>query len=378
MATTFYSPRITLVNIIHTIEEHMISNWPTSSLRQVEKLGKTYSGTKVAVTGGASFIGSHLVDALLSLGAEVLVIDDLSSGKRENLKDHDNLSIQQVDLYKTTEELKLAGVEILFHLAAIHGGRGFIEKNSTMLLKNLTIDSNVFTQAKNSGVGTIVFASSACAYPIGFQSSSKDRQFLMEDSAGKMDANPMPDGMYGWTKLIGEYQLEKFADQSQMVARAARIFTAYGDRENESHAAIALIAKALLKMDPFPVWGDGEQTRNFTYVTDTVTGLLSLGSDKEPGFEICNVGTDQHITVNEFINAIFETLKWSPTTINHQLDKPAGVASRSSNNEHLESKYGWQPQVGISEGIKRTLSWYEKLPSRPRTAEELEEKLMSR
>lgn len=356
----------------------MISNWPTSSLQQVEKLERTYRGKKVAVTGGASFIGSHLVDALLSLGSKVLVIDDLSSGNKENLITHDNLVLQEVDLYRTTDVINLDGVEVLFHLAAIHGGRGFIEQNSTLLLKNLTIDNNVFTQAENSRVGTIVFASSACAYPIGFQSSSQDRQFLKEQTAGKMDATPMPDGMYGWTKLIGEYQLEKFADQSNVVARAARIFTAYGDRENESHAAIALMAKALLKMEPYPVWGDGEQTRNFTYVTDTVTGLLCLGSDTEPGFEICNVGTDQHITVNEFIKAIFETIKWSPERINHQLDKPAGVASRSSNNDRIMDKYGWQPQVGISEGIDRTLNWYKELPSRPKTAQALEEKLISR
>jgi UDP-glucose 4-epimerase len=274
--------------------------------------------------------------------------------------------------------MDLDGVEILFHLAAIHGGRGFIEKNSTSLLKNLTIDFNTFNQAKEASVGAIVFASSACAYSTDLQDSTSNRQFLSEINAGKMDSNPKPDGMYGWTKLIGEYQLEKFTENTNIIARAARIFTAYGDRENESHAAIALIAKGLLKMDPYPVWGNGEQTRNFTYVSDTVTGLLSLGSDSEPGFEICNVGTDQHVTVNEFIHEVFSQLDWTPGQMHYELDKPAGVASRSSNNSHILQKYNWQPSVDLSEGISRTLNWYEQLSERPKTKEALEQKLMSR
>ena len=356
----------------------MISDWPKSSLDQVNKLRAFYLGKRIVVTGGASFIGSHLVEALLSMGSSVTVVDDLSSGFKANLPQSDNLTIQELDLYDTSRKINFDGAEIIFHLAAIHGGRGFIEKNSTSLLKNLAIDFNTFSQAKEAGVGTIVFASSACAHSTKLQESRSDRHFLSEQNAGKMDVDPKPDGMYGWTKLIGEYQLEKFSEKTRIVARAARIFTAYGERENESHAAIALIAKGLLKMDPYPVWGDGEQTRNFTYVTDTVTGLLCIGSHTNPGFEICNIGTSEHVTVNEFINEVFREIRWSPNSINYQLDKPAGVASRSSNNKKILETFGWQPSVTVSEGIKRILEWYEVLPTRPKTAQALEEKLMSR
>src|SRR5205807_6332468 len=109
------------------------------------------------------------------------------------------------------------------------------------------------------------------------------------------------DGAYGWTKLMGEYQLAQFVLQHRFKGASARIFTAYGERENESHAAIALIAKALLRIDPYPIWGDGLQTRNFTYVQDTVEGLLRLGAldDDEP-FRAVNVGSSTHNTVLEF------------------------------------------------------------------------------
>ena len=356
----------------------MISNWPISSLEQINKLKTSYFARTIAITGGASFIGSHLVEALLYLGSKVRVFDDFSSGKPENLKPHENLTLHQIDLYNTAEKMDLEGAEAIFHLAAIHGGRGFIEKNSTSLLRNFTIDSNTYLQAVDAGIETIVFASSACAYSTDQQISSEDRKYLSESEPGHMDSGPKPDGMYGWTKLIGEYQLEKFAQEKSIIARGARIFTAYGDRENESHAAIALMAKSLLKMDPFPVWGDGNQTRNFTYVTDTVTGLLCLGTDTEPGFEVCNVGTNHHVTVNEFLKEIFDQLEWQPKSMNYQLDKPAGVASRSSNNEKILMKYNWQPNVSLSEGIRRTLDWYKVQPSRPLTLEDLEQKLMSR
>jgi len=342
-------------------------------------LRQNYVGRKVLVTGGASFIGSHLVDSLLGLGSSVTVVDDLSSGYEENLLlDNDLLSFTNIDLAESAPSYLFAGVETVFHLAAIHGGRGFIETSPARMLKNLKIDQNVFTAAKESGVKKVITASSACAYPTGLQVSSIQRNFLSENHSGKMGENPLPDGLYGWTKLIGEYQLEQMFLGADVVARSARIFTAYGERENESHAAIALIAKGVMRIDPFPVWGDGNQTRNFTYVTDTVAGLMSLGSDDNPGFEICNVGTDQHVTVKEFINEVFEHLGWTPQNIDFQLDKPVGVASRSSDNSNILAKYDWQPRVSLSEGVKRTLGWYLSLDSRPKNAQELERKLMTR
>lgn len=357
----------------------MIEKYPSSSFEQIERLRQHYVNRSVLVTGGASFIGSHLVDSLLDLGSSVTVLDDFSSGSKDNLRmDHELLSVQHVDLAESAPIDLFTGIETVFHLAAIHGGRGFIETSPAKMLKNLKIDQNVFSIAKESGVKRIVYASSACAYPTKLQETSTQRNFLSESHAGKMGEDPAPDGLYGWMKLVGEYQLEQLFMGTGVIARSARIFTAYGERENESHAAIALIAKGVIGVDPFPVWGDGNQTRNFTYVTDTVAGLVSLGSDNDPGFEICNVGTDQHVTIKEFINEVFEQLHWMPETIDYQLEKPVGVASRSSDNSKILAKYGWQPQVALSDGVRSTLRWYLGREDRPKTVHELEQKLLAR
>jgi UDP-glucose 4-epimerase len=188
------------------------------------------------------------------------------------------------------------------------------------------------------------------------------------------------DGVYGWTKLIGEYQLENSVQDSKVVGRSARIFTAYGERENESHAAIALISKALLGANPFPIWGNGQQTRNFTYVSDTVTGLLLLGASQKSGkqFESFNIGNSTHTRVIEFVNEIFAQLKVEAPTYKFELDKPMGVASRASQNDKMKEFFNWEPNVDISQGIERTMSWYRKLEDRPQSLAALEERLLAR
>jgi UDP-glucose 4-epimerase len=187
------------------------------------------------------------------------------------------------------------------------------------------------------------------------------------------------DGVYGWTKLIGEYQLQNHCSSNAMRGRSARIFTAYGERENESHAAIALIAKVLLKADPYPIWGNGQQTRNFTHVADTALGLLFLGADvSEPIFDVFNIGTSEHIKVIDFVQEIFNQTNWLPAQIDFQLDKPTGVASRASDNEKIFSRFGWEPNIGIGEGLSRTIYWYDSLLNRPKNLVELEKRLSSR
>lgn len=340
----------------------------------------TFMGKRVAVTGGASFIGSNLVDLLLKFGAEVTVIDDLSSGRQENLS-AGGVRVVLGDLRnRDLAEETLKNIDTVFHLAAVHGGRGFIETYKQEMLVNLVIDNNVFSSGVKNGVKMMVHASSACAYPITLQKDEADRH-LLEEFEASMDSaeTSFADGVYGWTKLIGEYQLQNYVSTNGMLGRSARIFTAYGERENESHAAIALIAKALLGADPFPIWGSGEQTRNFTHVADTALGLLFLGSDNSTlPFDVYNIGTSDHIKVIDFVQEIFKQLKWKPNQIDFQLDKPTGVASRASNNKKIREAFGWEPSIGIDVGIQRTISWYESLPRRPKNLIELEERLSAR
>lgn len=344
-------------------------------------LANYYQDKSVLVTGGASFIGSHLVDELIKFGSRVTVIDDLSSGSLLNINQvKEKIDFIDHDLrFMSKVEQHFKNVNIVFHLAAIHGGRGFIETQQSQMLDNLNIDTNVMKMAKNGGVNILVHASSACAYPINLQENESDRNLLIETQASmSKPGKAFPDGVYGWTKLMGEFQLETLATQT-FKGRSARIFTAYGERENLSHAAIALIAKSELKIDPFPVWGSGNQTRNFTHVSDTVKGLLYLGSDeRDLEFDVFNVGMNQHFTVNEFIAEIHTQLKWHPKEWNFQIDKPAGVASRASDNSKIEEIFGWQPSVGLSEGIKRTIEWYLELDDKPKTISELEKKLLAR
>jgi nucleoside-diphosphate-sugar epimerase len=348
----------------------------------MEYLSPTYENRRILVTGGASFIGSHLVDALLSMNCKVAVIDDFSSGKKANLQiNHTNLEVIELDIFNTVDlKSHFVGVDFVFHLAAIHGGRGFIEKYPEKMMMNLGIDTRVFQAAISNDVNCIVHASSACAYPITQQSVLGAKNMLSERDAGSMEIEgAFPDGAYGWTKLIGEYQLKQMTLGSKTKGRSARIFTAYGERENESHAAIALIARGLIQQDPYTIWGTGMQTRNFTYVTDTVSGLLLAGADKSTEqFDILNIGTSNHVTVNEFIEVVFKIIDWEPKEILRDLSKPQGVAARASDNKLIKSKFDWEPSVSIQEGLKRTINWYGNLDRRPRTPEELDKLLESR
>jgi len=349
-------------------------------------LKSTYKDKDVIVTGGASFIGSSLVADLLEYGAKVTVIDNFSSGKLDNIDFAKQfIKILNIDLSdRNLANKEVNSADFVFHLAAVHGGRGFIEKYKQEMLVNLSIDNNVFSAASMNGVGLVVHASSACAYPIGLQDSEFNLNFLEESQASmeKIETS-FPDGVYGWTKLLGEYQLENFSSYTLsgggMKGRSARIFTAYGEKENESHAAIALIAKALLKADPYPIWGSGQQTRNFTYVKDTVTGLLILGSDIRPiPFDVFNIGTSSHTKVIDFVSEIFNKVGWEPSALDLQLEKPVGVASRASNNSKIKNVFGWEPSTPVSVGVARTVSWYESSGLLPTSLKALEEKLLNR
>lgn len=345
------------------------------------RIEKSYQGRTVLVTGGASFIGSHLVDRLLDAGAEVHVIDDFSSGKRENVAVLPADRIVELDLADRERTLEsFPECEYVFHLAAVHGGRGFIDTFPDQVLVNLVIDNNVYTAAAAAGSQHVIHASSACVYPTTLQADSSSRHLLAESEAGFLvPGQAFADGAYGWAKLMGEYQAWQFALQSRFRASSARIFTAYGERENESHAAIALIAKALLRVDPYPIWGDGMQTRNFTYVSDTVRGLLLLGTrdDAEP-FRAVNVGSSNHHTVKEFIDIVFDQLHWTPNDLELQTWRPVGVASRASDNTLIRSLFDWEPETPLAEGIERTLAWYSNREDRPQNADQLEELLLAR
>jgi nucleoside-diphosphate-sugar epimerase len=326
----------------------------------MRQLAQAYNGRRILVTGGASFIGSHLSELLVQSGAKVIVADDFSSGKRRNLDNIiSSITLHEGDLRRPDFAAEVvSGQEIVFHLAASHGGRGYIETHPIECTNNMLLDHVVFMAAADAGVRKIVLASSACTYPTNLQDHENSRLLLRESDANfEEPGKAFCDGEYGWAKLMGELQLHAFCKQKGISGVACRIFTAYGERENESHAVIALIAKAAARLDPLPIWGDGLQTRNFTYVQDTVTGM-ALGGATLKGFEVINIGTDNHYTILDLLEEIFQALAWRPNVIQKQLDKPVGVKSRAADVTKCHEKLGWVPSYTLHAGIERTTKWY--------------------
>jgi UDP-glucose 4-epimerase len=193
-----------------------------------------WKGKHVLVTGGTSFIGSSLVDALVSRGAAVRVVDDLSTGRYEyisRLVESGTVEFIKGDLLDSEIATRsVRGIEYLFHLAAIHGGRGYVDLHNVECSMNLILDGQLFREAVKAHVEKIIFASSGCVYPNHLQSDPAKELYLTEDLVGPpYDA----DNMYGWAKLMGELTLRHFV--KEVCSRRHRVatlpFTARGERK---------------------------------------------------------------------------------------------------------------------------------------------------
>jgi nucleoside-diphosphate-sugar epimerase len=318
--------------------------------------------TRVLVTGGASFIGSHLVDRLVSLGAAVRVADDLSSGRLENLDGcRDRIEVLEGDLRdRGFARRAVDNVEMVFHLAACHGGRGFIDTHPAECASNMVLDGIVFDEARRAGTERVCFASSACVYPVQLQIKPEDGKTLLlrEEYADPFKAGcAAADGEYGWAKLMGEMALKAHWKQHGMKSVCCRLFTAYGERENETHAVIALIAKAFIRMDPYEIWGDGQQDRNFTYVGDIVDGMIRA-SERIDDASAVNIGTTEHIRIIDAVRMIFDEMEFQPERFAFDTTKPVGVYSRAADLKRTRSLLDWEPQTSFAEGLRRTIEWY--------------------
>ena len=316
-----------------------------------------WKGHKVLVTGGASFIGSHLVDALVERGAVVRVIDDLSSGGLENIQAHlaaGDVEFIHADLREPgTASKALQGIRVVFHLAADHGGRGYVDLHQAGPASNLFLDGLVFWEALKAGVEKVVFASSGCVYPNFLQSDPDQELYLTEDSVRPpYDA----DNMYGWAKLMGELTLKAYHQEYGLNAVSCRYFTVYGPRGVENHAVVATIAKAFIGQNPFEVWGDGTQVRNWTYIDDIVQGTILAAEKIEDGTAL-NLGTMQRVRV---IDAVKEVLRYTGHKAEVRLrpDMPTGPLNRVADNSLAAKVLGWEPRVPFVEGLHRTIDWY--------------------
>jgi nucleoside-diphosphate-sugar epimerase len=309
------------------------------------------------VTGGASFIGSHLTEALIERGARVRVADNLSSGSRENLEEplrNKTVELAVVDLLdaRAVEEV-MKDVEIVFHLAADHGGRGYIDLHQVNCSTNLVLDGQVYRSAARMGVEKVVFASSACVYPAHLMSNPDEVLYLTEEMVGPPYDS---DNLYGWAKMMGELVLRAYCREGKLKGAVLRYFPVYGPRCPESHAVMAWIARAFVSESPFLVWGTGQQIRNWTYVTDIVDATITAAERVDDGCAI-NLGTTDRIRVVEAVQRVLEftgkdvPLKFDPS-------KPTGPYNRTCDNSLAAKLLDWKPLVSFDEGLKRTIDWY--------------------
>ena len=317
----------------------------------------------VLVTGGASFISSHLVDELVLRGAKVTVIDDLSNGRKDNLeKSWNKIKFIQQDLeYIKNNEIKniFKGNEIVFHFAADHGGRGYIDAHPADVCSNFAIDHHVFDACNNTDVEKVIFSSSACVYPTKLQNEIGSSYKLKESDSDpeNLDGYLSADVEYGWAKLMSEIQMKSFNKQYGLKGCPVRFVTAYGPREDTTHAIIALIYKAVEKMDPFEIWGDGNQERDFTYVEDIVSGSI-LAAEKISDMTPINLGTGVRYKMIDVVNMICEILQWTPKEFKFDTSKPTGALSRSLDNSLAKKLLGWEPKFSLKDGLVETIQWF--------------------
>jgi nucleoside-diphosphate-sugar epimerase len=333
--------------------------------------------SRVLVTGGASFIGSALVDALVERGARVRVVDNLSSGKLENLQgrlDGGEIEFLKAELLDDGVARKaVRGMDVVFHLAADHGGRGYVDLHQAACAGNLTLDGLVFRAAVQENAERVIFASSGCVYPNNIQTDPGEILYLTEDKAGPpYDA----DNLYGWAKLMAEMTLTAYHRDYGLRAASCRYFTVYGPRGHENHAVIAMIARAFVGQDPFVVWGNGEQIRNWTHVDDIVSGTIRAAEVIEDGTPV-NLGTVERTRV---IDAAREVMRLTGHRARIELhpEMPTGPMNRVADNSLAKKLLNWEPKVKFMDGLHTTVDWYFSVKDRVKVAAQLDRLLTER
>lgn len=307
---------------------------------------------KSLVTGGAGFIGSHLVDRLLELGYEVIVIDDFSSGKKENLEHHKNnpnLQIFAKNICDKEIEDLFKDVSIVFHVAAIPRVQFSIQFPEKTNKVNIDGTLNILECAKKAGVKRFIYSASSSAY------GNQEKLPLIETM------NPNPMSPYALQKLVGEYYCKLYNLLFGMETICLRYFNVYGPRQDPSGEYACLIPKSInlvLSGKSPEIYGDGNQTRDFTYVKDVVEAniLAATTSNKRAFGQIFNVGSNNNLSVNQVVKIIIGNRRIKPDY------KPPLVEPKNTLADITKIKdiLKWQPNFNFEEGIKETIDWFEK------------------
>jgi GDP-D-mannose 3', 5'-epimerase len=310
----------------------------------------------VVVTGGGGFIGGHLVANLLNQGRSVRAVDVKPFDEWcQRFDDADNLRLD-VSLIDSAREA-VADAGTVYNLAADMGGMGFIESHKAACMMSVLTSTHVLQASREAGAERYFYASSACVYAAEHQ-MSPDVTPLREQ-----DAYPaMPEDGYGWEKLFSERMCRHFLEDYGFETRIARYHNIYGEfgtweggREKAPAAICRKVAMAAITgEDTIEIWGDGKQTRSFTYIDDCVYGtqLIVDGDNPDP----VNLGSDELVTVNELVD-IIERIGRVSLRRTYQLDAPQGVRGRSSDNSEFVRRYDWAPSTTLADGLERTYAW---------------------
>lgn len=300
---------------------------------------------KIVITGGAGFIGANLAEEL-AVDNSVIIIDDFSTGNKENVNDLPGEKVKFIegsigDL--SLLERSFRNVDFVFHLAAISSVHRSIENPLATNDVNVTGALNVLLAARDSGVKKVAFASSAAVY--GDTTST----------AQKEDMTPNPQSLYAVTKLVGEYYCGVFQAIYGLPTVSLRYFNVYGpkqDPNSEYAAVIPRFAKRLSEGKPPIIYGDGEQTRDFVFVSDVVRANILAVESEATG--VCNIGQGQSITINELATLITRITNKDPGITYEEARE--GDIRHSLADISKAGLFGYRPQYDLEQGLRKTIS----------------------
>ncbi|HSD30720.1 MAG TPA: NAD-dependent epimerase/dehydratase family protein [Gemmatimonadales bacterium] len=307
---------------------------------------------RVLVSGGAGFIGSHVVEAYLAAGDEVSVLDDLSTGKAENVPAGVNLVRADIRSPEARALVAGGGFTVLNHHAAQMDVRRSVEDPVFDAQVNVLGLLNLLEGARAGSVRRIVFASSGgTVYGEGAPTPTTE-------TAAKLPASP-----YGTAKLTSEYYLATFAQLYGMEAVALRYANVYGPRQNPHGEAgvVAIFGKRLLKGEPITIYGDGEQTRDLVYVEDVAAANLLAAERPLPALQSLdsrayNVGTAVETSVNRLADLIAQATG-RPDDVRRAPARAGEIQRSALAVAKAERELGWRPRVSLPDGLARTMRW---------------------
>ncbi len=319
------------------------------------------SQTRVLVTGAGGFIGHHLVSFLRGKGYWVRGVDI----KLPEFSELDADEFEVLDLRRWDNCLQATrGIDEVYGLAADMGGMGFISAHhSEILHNNSLINTHTLDAARVNGVKRYFYTSSACVYP-EFKQTETNVVPLKEE-----DAYPaMPQDAYGWEKLVMERLCTHYREDYGLETRIVRFHNIFGPqgtweggREKAPAAMSRKVAVAKLTgKHEIEMWGDGEQTRSFCYIDDTLEGIYRLM--RSDHVSPLNLGSDRMVTINELAHMVAK-IAGIDITIKH-IEGPQGVRGRNSDNTRLREVLKWEPKLTLEQGMERTYKWIEGQVSR--------------